>query len=253
MTIGLGEILLVAFAGLAAAAINGVVGSGTLITYPVLLSLGLNPVVANGTNSVGLSPGGLASIAAYRDELRPRMRTLLPSAIVASIFGGVGAALVVVLPEKVFATLVPWLILSAVALMAVQPAINRFVRTHEHGLHNQTKDLPFWAALLGAYGGYFGAGQGIMYFAVLGLRYDEDVQQANAAKNLLGSLANAVAAVVFIVSDHLSWPFVVSLWLGSVLGGYYGGRVARRIPRPVLRLIVMGVGIYAAIYLFVAR
>jgi uncharacterized membrane protein YfcA len=246
-----GQLLVVGAAGLAAGAINAVVGSGTLITYPVLLGAGVPPVTANGTNAVGLAVGGVSSAVAYREELRPRARLLLPLALLAMAGGAVGAWLVVSLPEKVFEAVVPWLIVGAVVLVAVQPLITQRVQTRVHHLTKRAKDLPFLIALLGVYGGYFGAGQGVMYMAVLGLRYDEDVQQANAAKNLLGSLANVAAAVVFIATGAVVWPFVVALWIGSVVGGYYGGRVARRIPRSVLRGIVIAVGLYAAIYLVV--
>ncbi len=247
----MGEFLLVAVAGLVAAAINAVVGSGTLLTYPILLGVGLPPVVANGTNSVGLSVGGVASAIGYREELRPRLRMLAVPTAVAMVGGAIGAVLVVRLPEKVFTLVVPWLILVAVLLVAFQPLIARKVQHRQHHLRHAARDLPLWTSILGVYGGYFGAGQGVMYMAVLGLRYDEDVQQSNAAKNLMGSLANVAAAVVFIVSGMMSWKFAIALWLGSILGGYYGAALARRIPRSALRLIIIAVGVYAAGYLFV--
>ncbi len=247
----MGEFLLVAMAGLAAAAINAVVGSGTLLTYPILLSVGLPPVVANGTNSVGLSVGGVASALGYRRELRPRLRMLLVPTLLAMLGGAVGAVLVVRLSERVFTMVVPWLILVAVLLVAFQPIIARYVQHRPHHLLHAARDLPLWTTILGVYGGYFGAGQGVMYMAVLGLRYDEDVQQSNGAKNLLGSLANVAAAAVFIASGIMSWKFAIALWVGSIAGGYYGAALARRIPRNVLRLVIIGVGVYAAAYLFV--
>lgn len=249
--VSLWQFALVAAAGLGAGAINAVVGSGTLLTYPVLLAMGLSPVVANGTNSVGLSVGGVASAIPYRERLRPRMRMLALPTVLAMIGGAVGAFLVVQLPEKVFTAVVPWLIISAVVLVALQPLIAKRLQVRHHHLQHRAKDLPFWTTVLGIYGGYFGAGQGVMYMAILGLRYDEDVQEANAAKNLLGSFANVAAACVFVATGHMSWPFVVALWVGSILGGYYGAHAARRIPRPILRLIVIGVGLYAAGYLLV--
>lgn len=253
MDAGAGELLLVAAAGLAAGAINAVVGSGTLITYPVLLGTGLSPVTANGTNAVGLAVGGVSSAVAYREELRPRKRALLPLALLVMVGGVVGALLVVSLPETVFEAVVPWLILSAVVLVALQPTITRRLRGRVHHLTRRARDLPLWVWLMGVYGGYFGAGQGVMYMAVLGLRYDDDVQQSNAAKNLFAGLANVAAAVVFIAAGRVVWPFVVALWVGSLVGGYYGGRVARRIPDVVLRGIVVAVGLYAAAYLVVTR
>lgn len=247
----LGQFLLVALAGLVAGSINAVVGSGTLITYPVLLSLGLSPVVANGTNSVGLSVGGVASAIPYASMLRPRARMLVLPTALAMAGGALGAWLVVSLPAKVFTAIVPWLIISAVVLVAFQPLIAKALRRQAHHPLHRAKDLPFWASIMGIYGGYFGAGQGVMYMAILGLRYDDDIQQVNAAKNLLGSLANIAAACVFIATGFMSWPFAIALWGGSIAGGYFGSHGAQRIPRSVLRGIVMAVGLYAAGYLFV--
>lgn len=247
----MGEVLLVAVVGFIAAGINGVVGSGTLITYPVLLGVGLTPVVANGTSSVGLFPGGLASAWAYRSELRTRWRVLALPTLVAMVGGGVGALLVVSLPARVFTDVVPWLILFAVVLVAVQPLMMKALRRRKEHIVAPGKDLPVWTFILGAYAGYFGAGQGVMYFGVLGLRYDEDLQHANAAKNLLGSLANLVGAMVFIVSGIVTWKFAAALWLGSILGGFYGAKAAKRLPAPALRAVIMAVGLFAAVYILV--
>lgn len=245
----MGEVLLIAAIGFLAAAINGVVGSGTLISYPMLLSIGLSPVIANGTNSIGLAPGGMASAWAYRSELKERLRILALPTAMAMIGGGIGALLVVRLPASVFDAVVPWLIVMAVVLVAVQPLAMKALRNRKHHLVKAGKDLPFWTTLLGVYGGYFGAGQGVMYFGVLGMRYDEDLQHANAAKNLMGSLANVVGALVFAFSGFVDWKFAAALWLGSILGGYYGGRVARKVPAPMLRAIIMAVGLFAAGYI----
>lgn len=243
----MGDIALVAVVGFLAAAINGVVGSGTLLTYPVLLGLGLSPVVANGTSSAGLAAGGMAAGWAYRSELRDRMRILAIPVVLAMIGGGVGALLVVMLPASVFDAVVPWLIVFAVVMVAVQPVITRSLRKRPHHLVRPRRDLPIWTALLGTYAGYFGAGQGVMYYSVLGLRYDEDLQHVNAAKNLLGPLANVVGAIVFILAGFVSWPYVVALWVGSILGGYFGARTARKVSPLVLRVIVIVIGIIAAI------
>lgn len=242
------ELVLIALVGFAAAGINGVVGSGTLISYPALLGVGLAPVVANGTNSVGLLPGGLASAWAYRSELRDRLRVLAVPTVLAMVGAAIGALLVVRLPPEVFTAVVPWLIVGAVVLVAVQPLIMRALRTHPHHRVRPGADLPVWTLLLGVYAGYFGAGQGVMYYGVLGLRYDEDLQHVNAAKNLIGSIAGIVSSVVFILSGYVAWPFAVAMWVGGTLGGYYGARFARRIPTPVLRGIVMAIGLYAAVY-----
>ncbi len=244
-----GQLLIVLVGGIAAGAINGVVGSGTLLTYPLLLSMGLPPVLANGTNTVGLSFGGVTAAAAYREELRPRMRMLAVPTLLAMVGGIIGALLVVRLPPEVFAAVVPWLIVSAVVLVAVQPAISRRLQHLKPRPHHATRELPFWTTLVGIYAGYFGAGQGIMYMAILGLRYDDDIQQVNAAKNLFAPLGNIAAAFVFIWSGLLSWPFAFAIFAGSLVGAYYGARFARRIPTAVLRGIIIAVGLYAAGYL----
>ena len=246
------EILLVGAAGLLAGSVNAVVGSGTLITYPLLLSIGLTPVVANGTNNVGLSVGGAASAWAYRAELRARLRELALPLVLTACGAVIGSSLVVRLPQQIFTTLVPWLILAAVVLVALQPLIARRLARRPHHLVHPARDLPLWTGILGIYGGYFGAGQGVMYMGVLGLRFDEDMQQANGAKNLLAATGNLVSAVVFIVAGVLSWPFALAIGAGSIVGGYVGGRWARRIPPQVLRVVVIGVGVYAALYLFIA-
>lgn len=246
------EFILAIGAGIVAGAINAIVGSGTLLTYPFLLAAGLPPVVANGTNNVGLSVGGAASAWAYREELRPRLRVLALPMLLTICGAVVGSSLVVRLPQRVFTTVVPWLILAAVILVALQPIITRWLARRENHLLEPGRDLPAWTGILGIYGGYFGAGQGIMYMGVLGLRYDADLQQANGAKNLLAASGNLISAVVFIVAGVWSWTFALAIGLGSVIGGYVGGRFARRIPQPALRLVIVGVGVYAAAYLFIA-
>ena len=248
-----GEIAIVAIVGFIAAAINGVVGSGTLISYPVLLSLGLSPVTANGTNSVGLSPGGVASAWAYRGELKDRWRILAVPTVLAMAGGLIGALLVVSLPAKVFTAIVPWLIIMAVVLVAVQPLMMKALRRRKNHVVRPGRDLPAWTFFLGIYAGYFGAAQGVMYYGVLGLRYDEDLQHVNAAKNLMGSLANLMGALVFAFSGLVSWELAAALWLGSILGGYYGGRFAKRIPAPYLRALIMAVGLLAVLLLWLRR
>ena len=246
-----GQVLLVALVGVAAGAVNGVVGSGTLLTYPLLLSMGLPPVIANGSNTVGLSFGGVSAAVAYREELRPRARVLVVPTILAMVGGAIGAMLVVRLPPEVFEFVVPWLIVGAVLLVAFQPLIGRQLQRMKHHPHHAARELPLWTTLVGIYAGYFGAGQGVMYMAILGLRYDDDIQQVNAAKNLFAPLGNIAAALVFIWSGMLSWPYAVAIFFGSLVGAYYGARFARRIPTAVLRAIIIVIGLYAAGYLFV--
>lgn len=247
------ELLVVLIAGFGAGLINAVVGSGTLITYPVLLGLGLSPIAANATNSVGLAPAGVSAAWAARSELRPNLRRLAAPMALTAVGAVLGALLVVVLPKEVFAAVVPWLILSAVALVALQPLISRRIRAHAAHRTRPPRDLPLWTWLVGVYGGYFGAGQGVMYIAVLGLRFSDDVRLTVAVKNLLAALANTVAAIVFTASGLVSWPAAIMLGLGSTVGGFIGGHSARRMHPALLRSIVVAVGVYAAGYLLFSR
>ena len=240
-------VLALVAAGVCGGAINAAVGSGTLITYPVLLAAGISPVAANGSNTAGLSPGSFASAWAYRDELRPRMRQLAIPVTASVLAGAAGAGLVVVLPPRVFVALVPFLVAMATLLIALQPVIKRWSRDQQSaGRHT----IWPWTALVGVYGGYFGAGQGIMLMAILGARYDRDPQTCNGAKNLLAACANVSAAVVFALSGSVVWLAALCIAVGSVPGGYIGGRLARRLPAWALRILVVVIGCVATTYLF---
>ncbi|MFN8171600.1 MAG: sulfite exporter TauE/SafE family protein [Candidatus Nanopelagicales bacterium] len=245
-----GTFFLLVAAGFGGGVINAAVGSGTLLTYPALLAAGVPPVAANATNAAGLSPGGFSSAWAYRVELRDRMR-VLKWALVASLVGGaLGATLVVALPSRIFVALVPWLVGTATVLVAVQPVLARLVGEHHEGRHRPVWP---WTGLVGVYGGYFGAAQGVMLMAVLGLVYDRDTQRSNAAKNLCGGAANIAAAVVFAIAGVVVWLAALAVALGAIAGGYVGGRLARRLPKPVLRGLVVAVGVGATLYLVARR
>ncbi len=242
-------LLLLAAAGFAGGFINAAVGSGTLITYPALLAAGLTPVSANGTNTAGLSPGSFSSAWAYRAELRDRL-AILRRPIIATIVGAAaGATLVVSLPSEVFTSVVPWLVGAATVLVAVQPLVVRWVRGRQH--QGPRRVWP-WTGLVGIYGGYFGAAQGVMLMAVLGLVYDVDTQRSNAAKNILAACANLTAAVVFAISGAVVWIAALAVAAGAIPGGYVGGRVSRRLPGAFLRGLVVAVGVGATVYLVLA-
>lgn len=250
-------IAVIVVAGFVAGAINGVVGSGTLITFGSLVAIGVPPVLANGTNTTGLSFGGFSSAYAYRTELRDRWRDLRKPILATGVGAGCGALLVVRLPEEVFSAVVPWLIASATALVAVQPLRSRIrsrapkqVRTTQTNTPVSRRLWP-WTAAVGVYGGYFGAAQGIVLMAVLTWLYDTRVQFSNAAKNLLASVANIVAAGVFVISGFVLWPAALLLAIGAIAGGYLGARWARRLPEVVLRGMVVAVGILATVVLLI--
>lgn len=244
-------------AGFAGAAINGVVGAGTLITFPTLLAAGAPPVIANGTNTLGLSLGSWSSAYAYRDELRGRRDLLLPALIGSATGAALGALLVIVLPETVFSAAVPWLILTAAVLVASQPLVTRWSRrraaltdsTRQEGAleHPHPRALTAAIGASGVYGGYFGAGQGVLLMAVLGWLYDPSPQHANAAKNLFAATANITAAIVFVIAGRVWWWAAALIAIGALAGGTVGARGARRLRPGVLRAAVVIIGIIAAI------
>ncbi|MGH8775526.1 MAG: sulfite exporter TauE/SafE family protein [Jiangellaceae bacterium] len=238
----------VVLAGLGAGTINAVVGSGSLITFPTLLAVGLPPVVANVSNTVGLVPGGVSGAWGYRRELtgqRSRLRRLGSATVSGAV---VGALLLLVLPEEVFAAVVPALILLACVMVVLQPWLVRRLGErprHEHG------GAVVWLLVFatGIYGGYFGAAQGVLLIAVLGLGLDETLQRVNAAKNVLAGLANLVAGVVFVLVADVNWAAVGLVAVGATAGGLLGARVGRTLPPAMLRGVVVAVGLAAVVIL----
>jgi uncharacterized membrane protein YfcA len=243
------EIAAVLLAGVAAGTINTVVGSGTLITFPTLLALGVPPVTANVSNTVGLVPGSLSGAVGYRRELAGQSSRLLRLAS-ASVLGGItGAVLLLVLPSSAFDAIVPVLIGIGVLLVVLGPAIGRKVAAR-HAARGGLPDhgAPWvWPAIAGAgvYGGYFGAAQGVLLMAILGIGVDVDLQRHNATKNVLALLVNAVAAVVFIFVADVDWPIAGLIAVGSVIGGQIGAGVGRRLPAALLRAVIVVVGVVA--------
>lgn len=250
--------ILIALAGTAAGLINTVVGSGTLITFPTLLALGYSPVLANISNNIGLVPGSLSGAIGYRRELagqRWRLVTLGTASVLGSV---VGAVLLLVLPGSAFEAVVPILIGIGCVMVVVQPRLQAWLASRRTSDHRPNGSAGVWGlvAATGVYGGYFGAAQGVLLIAVLGIGLDEQLQRVNAAKNVLATLVNGVAAVVFIVAAARSygqaaidWQVVALIAAGSVAGGVLGARVGRRIPAPVFRGLVVAVGVTAIVAL----
>ncbi|SDH26210.1 hypothetical protein SAMN05216553_118203 [Lentzea fradiae] len=242
------EALVVVVAGVFAGGINTVVGSGTLVTFPVLLAVGYPPVVANVSNSLGLVPGSLSGAWGYREELKgqaSRVKRLLP----ASILGGiVGAVLLVTLPENAFAAIVPVLIVIALVLVVIQPWLNCKLadrRTDNDG------GLLLWFGVFaaGIYGGYFGAAQGVLVMGLMGVLVSDHLQRLNALKNVLTAFVNLVAGVLFIFIADVAWLVVLLLAVGSVIGGQIGAKVGRKLPPAVLRGVIVVVGVAAIVQL----
>jgi uncharacterized protein len=246
------DMVLVCVAGIAAGTINTIVGSGTLITFPTLLAVGLTPISANVSNTLGLAPGSLVGAYGYRLELigqRARMVRLGT----ASVLGGLGGAvLLLVLPSSAFDAIVPALVGLGVALVIVGPWLSR--RLAEAGHHGGTAVTPLMWVLTfvtGVYGGYFGAAQGVLLVGILGLLLDETLQRINGLKNLLAGLVNGVAAVVFMFTGHVNWAAAGLIAAGSMAGGAIGARVGRRLPAAVLRAVVVVIGLIALVKLLV--
>ena len=240
------EALAVLAAGGVAGAVNTVVGSGSLITFPTLVALGYAPVTANVSNTIGLVPGSVSGAIGYRRELQGQWRraaTLGCGTAVGAVIGGV---LLLQLPSGVFDAVVPVLILLACALMLLRPTPG----TDE--VRRDRLGLGVLAALLtGVYGGYFGAAQGIILLAVLRLCFDDDLHRLNGLKNVLAGLANGVAAVYFIAAADVAWAPAVLIAGGSIVGAQFGARYGRRIPQEALRRIVVVAGVIVAVVLIV--
>jgi uncharacterized membrane protein YfcA len=247
---GLESVAVVA-AGLGAGAINAVVGSGGLITFPTLLAVGYTPVTANVSSNIGLVPGSVSGIFGYRRELvgqGTRVRTLAIGSITGSL---VGAALLLKLPAEVFDRVVPFFVLGASILMALQPRLARAVSNRRKDDAPDVRVVAVLATFLaGVYGGYFGAAQGIILLAILGILVPDNLQRSNAAKNVLAGLVNTVAAVYFIAFAHVAWEAVALVAIGSVVGGALGARYGRRIPPAALRRLVIAVGLVVSARLF---
>ncbi|MET9493863.1 sulfite exporter TauE/SafE family protein [Streptomyces sp. NPDC006552] len=240
-------------AGVAAGGMNAVVGSGTLITFPTLLAFGYPPVLANVSNNVGLVPGVLSGAYGYRRELRGQRRRLVRFGAASLLGGLVGAVLLLRLPDAAFRAVVPVLILTACLLVLLQPRLNRWTRNRRGAGGRADGGVPMWLGVLGTgvYGGYFGAAQGVLLMGMFGAVLRDDLQRLNAAKNVLASLVNGVAAVVFIAVADIDWTVAALIAAGSTAGGLLGARIGRRLPPAVLRGVIVVIGVTASVLLIV--
>ena len=247
---GVAEIAAITAAGMAAGGINTLVGSGTLITFPVLLAFGYSPVTANVSNTIGLVPGSASGAYGYRRELAGEWTRTLRFAL-ASVLGGIiGAILLLELPESAFEAIVPAFIALALVLVVLQPRLDRIVAEHRPPPDAHGTGLPrvgvFFA---GIYGGYFGAAQGILLVGILGVALPDDLQRVNALKNVLAGVVNGVAAVVFIAVADVAWGPAALIAAGSVVGAWLAARYGRRLSPEALRAVIVVVGIAAIVQL----
>jgi uncharacterized membrane protein YfcA len=246
-----GEIVAIALAGLAAGTINTVVGSGTLITFPVLLAFGYPPVTANVSNTIGLVPGSASGAFGYRRELVGQGARALRLGTIAVAGGITGAVLLLVLPAAAFKAIVPVFIAAAVVLTLLQPRLAALLARHEIDLEHGNLFTPAAVYLTGVYGGYFGAAQGILLLAILGVALTQDLQRTNALKNVLAGLVNGVAGVYFIIAAHVDWGPAAIIAVASISGAQVGARYGRRLPAAALRAVIVCVGVFAIVRLLV--
>jgi uncharacterized protein len=226
------------------------VGSGSLITFPTLLAFGVPAVTANVSNNVGLVPGNVSGAYGYRKELAGQWKRLLRLGSASAIGAAAGAVLLLKLPAGTFKVIVPVLILIACVLVIVQPRLNGWL-AERRGEGSPNGGPVLWAGVCGSgiYGGYFGAAQGVLMIGLLGIFLDEPLQRINGLKNVLTFVVNGTAAIVFISVTHVDWILAGLIAVGSTIGGYFGARYGRRLPPMALRILIVIIGVIAAVKL----
>lgn len=229
------------FAGI----VNSIAGGGMLLVFPMMIWLGLDPKVANATCTVALWPGLFSGLFGYRREMNDSSLILMRLGVVSVIGGGVGAWLLIATPSPIFARLVPFLILFATLLFMIQTPVNRWLRLPSvegestRGWWIGVIILQFFSA---TYGGYFGAGNGILMLAAMGLLGLHDIHRANGIKNFLGICINGVAVFSFSIAHMVSWPRALLMAVAATIGGYVGARTARRVGRRFIRRVIVAIG-----------
>ena len=248
------NLILLFIAAIIAGGINSVAGGGTLISFPSLLAAGVPAILANATNTAALVPGSASSAYAYRDEIRSQRRLLL-TLFVPSVIGGVlGAVALVITPPEIFNYIVPFLVLFATLLFAGRDLFNRLAKNDSKEEKPVSWAGNIWGVtfqiLVAAYGGYFGAGIGILMLASLSIMGLRDIHRMNGVKTVLAVAINGVALIVFIIEQKVVWPLAILMAVGAVIGGYGGARLAKRVNQNVVRGIVIVVGLVVSVYLF---
>jgi uncharacterized membrane protein YfcA len=243
------EAAIIALAGLWAGLINTVVGSGTLVTFPVLVALGYPPVTATTSNAIGLISGSVTGAVGYRAELAGHGHRVARYAV-ASLLGAVGGTVLLLsLPPDAFETIAPVLVGISVILVLVQPLLSRRLRDRVAVDHKESPLLYVLIFLVGIYGGYFTAAQGIMLVGVMGLLLTDPLQRLNAFKNTLTAVVNLVAGTVYAFVAPISWPVVGVLAVSSIVGGVLGASIGRRLSPTVLRGVIVVIGVVAVVHL----
>ena len=229
---------------------NSVAGGGTFFSFPALLAVGVPPVTANASNSVALWPASLSGAWAYRKELARYKRYLIPMGIV-SLLGGVGGGLLLLTTkDATFSRLIPWLLLFATVLFAFSGRISQWLRGAHGGKPENTPGALAGHAVVSVYGGFFGAGMGILMLASLAMAGHDDVHEINAIKNLLSAVIYSVTVTTFVIAGAVDWPYTLIMLATATLGGYWGASVARKIPALWLRRFIIAVGIILTAFYF---
>lgn len=250
-------------ASLLAGALNAVAGGGSFLSFPALLGMGVLPIQANATNAVALWPGQVASIAAFREDLRRNLGLLVPISI-ASVLGGLGGGIMLLhTGQKTFLRMVPWLLLVAAVLFAVSGPVSRWLQ--KRGLEKLDRAgaeetsrkrvpslIPLFVSMLGVcfYVGYFGAGAGFLVMSLLAIFGVRNINEINALKVCTAALANGTAVIAFIVAGRVAWRYCVLMMIAAAIGGYLSGRYSRSLNPVVMRLLVVAIGLGMAAYFF---
>jgi hypothetical protein len=243
-----------------AGVLNAVAGGGSFLSFPAIFGMGILPVQANATNTVAIWPGQLTSVAAYRRDVRTNLSSALLMGLAGLMGGTVGAVVLLNTPQMTFLHLVPWLLLGAASIFAVSGPVSRWlerlkIRRHEHataGSVHAPRRLPLFLATVAVsfYVGYFGAGAGFVFITILSLFGYEDIHAINALKVVANLLANGIAFVIFIAAGQVVWRFCLAAMIAAGIGGYASASLARRVPQPVLRGLVVVIGLSMAAWFF---
>ena len=238
-----------------AGVLNAVAGGGSFLSFPAMMGMGILPIQANASNTVALWPGQLTSIAAYRDDFRRNIRMVLPMGLAGLLGGTVGAVILLITPQLTFLHMVPWLLLAASSIFALSGPVSRWLERRRGsiaGASHAPRRLPVFVATMAVcfYIGYFGAGAGFLLITVLSLFGYQDLHEINALKVSTTTLANGIAVVIFAVSGKVVWPFCLLAMIVSAIGGYSSARLAKRVPQPVLRGLVVFIGLSMAAWFF---
>lgn len=253
------KLVLTVVSALIAGVMNSFAGGGTLVTFPALVALGVPPINANATSTVALWPGAVGSMWGYRGELRGSRVWALGFAVPSLLGGALGAWLLLRTPAERFAAIVPWLVIGATVLFMVQRPVMRWIGKHKvESDHELTARRPppsvlVYQFLVSIYGGYFGAGVGILMLAALGFMGLRNIHRMNGLKNWGGLCMNAVAAIMFAFSSLVNWPLAVAMAVGAMAGGYIGSRTAQRVPQEFVRSSVVIIGLVSGVLLFLSR